>query len=69
MLLNSKKNHSATATILVLLLTLPQAATATVVEVETDLGTNEINLYDKTTLRPQSSSSMTTPPSALPCKR
>ena len=49
MLLNSKIKYSAAATILVLLLTLPQAATATIVEVETDLGTIEINLYDNAT--------------------
>ena len=49
MLLNWKTKFPAAANFLVLLLALPQAATATVVEVETDLGTIEINLYDNAT--------------------
>jgi len=49
MLLNWKTRFSAAANFLVLLLALPQAATATIVEVETDLGTVEINLYDNAT--------------------
>ena len=49
MLLTWKTKFSAAANILVLLLTLPQAAMATIVEVETDLGTVEINLYDNAT--------------------
>ena len=49
MLLNWKTKFPAAANILVLLLALPQAATATVVEVETDLGTIQINLYDNAT--------------------
>jgi len=49
MLLNSKVKTSFAAAISVLLLTLPQAATATIVEVETQLGTIEINLYDNST--------------------
>jgi len=49
MLLNWKTRFSAAANLLVLLLALPQAATATIVEVETDLGTVEINLYDNAT--------------------
>jgi peptidyl-prolyl cis-trans isomerase A (cyclophilin A) len=49
MLLTWKTKFSAAANILVLLLTLPQAAMATIVEVETDLGTIEINLYDNAT--------------------
>jgi len=48
MLLNWKTKFSA-ANLLVLLLALPQAATATIIEVETDLGTVEINLYDNAT--------------------
>jgi len=49
MLLTSKIKSFAAANFLVLLLALPQAATATIVEVETDLGTIEINLYDNAT--------------------
>jgi len=49
MLLISKTKFSAAASLLVLLLTLSQTATATIVEVETDLGTVEINLYDNAT--------------------
>jgi len=49
MLLTWKTKFSAAANLLVLLLALPQAATATIVEVETDLGTVEINLYDNAT--------------------
>jgi len=49
MLLTSKIKLFAAANFLVLLLALPQAATATIVEVETDLGTIEINLYDNAT--------------------
>lgn len=49
MLLTSKTKFPAAANLLVLLLTLPQAATATIIEVETDLGTVEVNLYDNAT--------------------
>jgi len=49
MLLTWKTKFSAAANLLVLLLALPQAATATIVEVETGLGTVEINLYDNAT--------------------
>ena len=48
MFLTWKTKFSAAANLL-LLLALPQAATATVVEVETGLGTVEINLYDNAT--------------------
>ena len=48
MFLNVKTRISAVAGAL-LLLALPQAATATIVEVETALGTVEINLYDNAT--------------------
>jgi cyclophilin family peptidyl-prolyl cis-trans isomerase len=48
MLLTWKTKFTAT-TKLLLLLALPQAATATIVEIETDLGTIEINLYDNAT--------------------
>ncbi len=49
MLLTLKSKSFAAANLLVLLFALPQAATATIVEVETDLGTVEINLYDNAT--------------------
>jgi cyclophilin family peptidyl-prolyl cis-trans isomerase len=49
MLLTSKTRSFAAATLLVLLFALPHAATATIVEVETDLGTIEINFYDNAT--------------------
>jgi peptidyl-prolyl cis-trans isomerase A (cyclophilin A) len=49
MLLTSKTKSFAAANLLVLLFVLPHAATATIVEVETDLGTIEINLYDNAT--------------------
>ena len=48
MLLTSRIKFFAAANFL-LLLALPQAAMATIVEVETDLGTIEINLYDNAT--------------------
>ena len=47
--LTSKIKFFAATNCLVLLLALPQAAMATIVEVETDLGTVEINLYDNAT--------------------
>jgi peptidyl-prolyl cis-trans isomerase A (cyclophilin A) len=49
MLLTRKTKFSAAANLLVLLLALPQAAMATIVEIETALGTVEINLYDNAT--------------------
>ena len=49
MLLTWKTKFSAAANLLVLLLALPQTATATVVEVDTGLGTVQINLYDTAT--------------------
>ena len=49
MLLTSKTKSFAAANLLVLLFALPHAATATIVQVETDLGTVEINLYDNAT--------------------
>jgi cyclophilin family peptidyl-prolyl cis-trans isomerase len=49
MLSTWKTKSFATANLLVLLLALPQAVTATIVEVETGLGTIEINLYDNAT--------------------
>ena len=49
MLLTRTTKSFAIANLLVLLLALPQAATATIVEVETGLGTIEINLYDNAT--------------------
>jgi peptidyl-prolyl cis-trans isomerase A (cyclophilin A) len=49
MLLTSKTKSFAAANLLVLLFALPHAVTATIVEVETDLGTIEINFYDNAT--------------------
>ena len=49
MLLTWKTKFSAAANLLVLLLAMPQAAMATIIEIETDLGTVEINLYDNAT--------------------
>ncbi len=49
MFLTSKIQSSAAAALLAALLALPQAATATIVEVETGLGTIEINLYNNAT--------------------
>ena len=49
MSLTSKTRSFAAANLLLLLFALPNAATATIVQVETDLGTVEINLYDNAT--------------------
>ena len=49
MFLTCKTKFSAATSLLVLLIALPQAATATIVEIETDLGSIEINLYDNAT--------------------
>ena len=49
MLLTSKTKSLAAAILVALLFALPHAATATIVEVETDLGTIEINFYDNAT--------------------
>ncbi len=49
MLLTSRTKSFAATILLALLIALPHAATATIVEVETDLGTIEINFYDNAT--------------------